>query len=129
MAVKSVIDIDVNDAKFKRFSDTFNKYQAALAKQPDMWKKSDKEVGHFGSTFAAITAALFAQNELHKEGQETLDKSNKNLANHASLWNTIHKSTTGVLKDVGSIAKWLTKMGIDLGLGAIVTDIADRLVC
>lgn len=124
MAVKSVLDIDVNDESFKRFTDLFGKYRDSLANQPDMWKRVGKESDKAGESFADIAATLLAMNSLTKENAEQMDKSNGELSHHASLWKSVHRSTTGVLRNVGDIAKWLTRMGIDLGLGAVGTGIA-----
>ena len=127
MAVKSVIDIDINDESFKRFADKFGEYQELLGKQPDLWKKANKESGKTGETFAAIAASILAINSLSKEGTQQFDKSNKELEHHASLWTKVHRSTTGVLQNVGDIAKWLARMGVDLGLGAVGAGIAGLL--
>jgi hypothetical protein len=54
VTLKSVIDIDIDDAKFQRFKALFDKYQAALAKTPDMWAKANKE--QRATTGAATTA-------------------------------------------------------------------------
>ena len=39
MALKAVYDIDVDDTKFRKFKELFDKYQAALAKLPKDWEK------------------------------------------------------------------------------------------
>lgn len=44
MAVKSIIDVEINDSQFQRFKATWNKYQEELAKAPDAWKKLGAEV-------------------------------------------------------------------------------------
>ena len=124
MTVKSVVDIDVNDASFKRFSELFGKYQAALSKQPDMWKKTGQETSKATQSFADIAATLLAMNILHKEGQQTVVKTGKELQHQQSLWTKIHRSTTGVVKDVGDIGKWLARMGVNLGLAGIASGIA-----
>ncbi len=44
MATKSVIEVDVQDGAFRRFSEMFAKYQDLLKKTPDAWKKVGDEV-------------------------------------------------------------------------------------
>src|SRR5271163_4124336 len=44
MAVKSIIEIDVDDASFKAFSQTFAKYQAQLAKMPAVWANTTIQI-------------------------------------------------------------------------------------
>jgi hypothetical protein len=119
VAVKSVLDIDINDEKFKRFSALFDKYQSALGKLPGMWKDVDKETAGAAATFANITAAMMAQSHVQNEANEAARNSGKELQHHSSLWNRIQKSTTGVLGNVAGIAKWLARMGVGLGLGGL----------
>ena len=79
MAVKSVLDIDINDEKFKRFSALFDKYQSALGKLPGMWKDVDKETAGAAATFANITAAMMAQSHVQNEANEAARNSGKEL--------------------------------------------------
>ncbi|MHB8423930.1 MAG: hypothetical protein ACYDB9_02070 [Gammaproteobacteria bacterium] len=119
MSVHTVIDIDVNDEHFKRFTDLFNKYRDAVAKQPEAWKKVGASTKSTRTNFETMAAALMAQSHLARETGRSADQSNKTLSRQQSLWNTIHRSTTGVFKNVVGIAKLLTEMGIGLGLGAL----------
>jgi len=119
VAVKSVIDIDVNDAHFKRFTELFNKYRDAVAKQPEAWKKVGASTKSTSTNFETMAAAMMAQSHMAKEVGRSSDQSNKTLTRQQGLWNTIHRSTTGVFKNVTGIAKLLTEMGIGLGLGAL----------
>ncbi len=119
MAVHSVIDIDVNDEHFKRFTDLFNKYREAVAKQPEAWKKVGASTKSTSTNFETMAAAMMAQSHMAREVGRSTDQSNKTLTRQQSLWNTIHRSTTGVFKNVVGIAKLLTEMGIGLGLGAL----------
>ena len=61
---RPVIDIDVNDDKFKAFQKEFEKYQEALKKLPGAWGETDKAVEGTAGTYATMTAALLAQQEL-----------------------------------------------------------------
>lgn len=119
MTTKSILDIEVNDAQFKRFKELYDKYQASLDKLPGAWKTVGKETEKSASHFSTMTAALMAQNQLIKEFYRTTDKAGKTLQHHSSLWTRIVKSTTGVLGNVVGIARWLTRMGVGLGLGAL----------
>lgn len=116
MAVKSILDIEVNDEQFKRFKQLYDQYQSTLQKMPKQWGQVGKETDKIGSHFEAMTSALMAQNQLLKEVYSTGDKTSKTLTHHASLWTRIQRSTTGVLKDVAGIARWLTRTGVKLGL-------------
>ncbi len=124
MAVKSVIDIDVNDEQFKRFSDLFNKYKSTLDKMPGAWKKVGASTKKNADDFQTMTAALLAQNHLHKEIGTSSNQANQTLHRQTSLWNTIHRRTTGVFRNVTGIAKLLTEMGVGVGLGTLGFGIA-----
>ena len=39
MALRSVLEVDVDDSKFKVFRGNFEKFKESLAKMPDMWKQ------------------------------------------------------------------------------------------
>lgn len=116
MAVKPVIDIDVNDAKFQRFAELFGKYQAQLSKVPGQWKEVGKAEAQAGSEFEKILASFFAMGELQGELLDSSDKDNKNLQKKANLWQGIKKTTGGILDDVDKISKTLLKWGL-IGFG------------
>ena len=83
MAVKSIVQIDVDDAKFKAFNELFQKYNAQLGKMPEMWASIGKETRCYnGSAFQVVTAALLANNEMMLK-----------------LVDAQHKVTTGKRKD------------------------------
>lgn len=63
MTVKSVIDVDINDAAFKKFQALFDKYQAALAKTPGDWGKVNAAVSGTALTVETLVAGLSAQAE------------------------------------------------------------------
>jgi hypothetical protein len=44
MAVKSIIEIDVQDQSFKKFVELFGKFQEALNDMPGAWKESEKAI-------------------------------------------------------------------------------------
>lgn len=44
MAVKSIVDIDVNDAAFRRFHATYRQYQQLLSQAPKSWREVNSNV-------------------------------------------------------------------------------------
>lgn len=118
MTIKSVVDIDLNEEKFKRFTDLYGKYEAALKKQPGEWQAAEKGADATGDAVNKIMAAFLATGQFHREMNEENEKDNKNLKQKAGLWQNISKSSSRVLKDVEGIAKWMLKLGaIALGTG------------
>lgn len=118
MTIKSVVDIDLDDAKFKRFTDLYSKYETALKKQPGEWKQAEKGAEETGDAVTKVMAAFLATGQFHRELADSNEKDNKNLKKKASLWEGISKSSGKILKDVEGIAKFmLTIGGIALGAG------------
>lgn len=106
---RPVIDIDVNDDKFKAFQKEFEKYQEALKKLPGAWGETDKAVEGTAGTYATMTAALLAQQELlatsvdhheslHRVARST-DTSMQSLARSTGrVAANIKSATTSLLK-------------------------------
>lgn len=117
MAIRSVVDIDINDGRFKEFSAQFQKYQELLAKTPGAWANMDKSMQ---SGFSTLSSALLAQldiiNKTNKAEQDLNNTSNK----AASAWRDISKSTKSVLTNIKdttiSLFKWASVGTIFTGL-------------
>lgn len=117
MAIRSVVDIDINDGRFKEFSAAFEKYQALLAKTPGAWANMDKGMK---SGFSTLSSALLAQldiiNKTNKAEQDLTNTSNKT----AAAWRDVSKSTKSVLTNIKdttiSLFKWASIGSIFTGL-------------
>jgi len=72
-----IVKIPVDDAAFKRFLDTFNKYQKELAAQPEMWKGMNEGMVNAALSGAAIAAEIAHQAEATKELAEAEAKRDK----------------------------------------------------
>lgn len=121
MTLKSVLDIDVNDSKFQRFQALFEKYQAALAKSPGMWKAVDKAANAAGSQFEKMAAALMAQNQLSREGAEASRAQDRHLTRSDQLWTSMAKSTRSIAGNILSATRSLLSWsGIISGIGGLL---------
>lgn len=117
MAIRSVVDIDINDGRFKEFSAAFEKYQALLAKTPGAWANMDKDMK---SGFSTLSSALLAQldiiNKTNKAEADLTNTSNKT----ASAWRDVSKSTKSVLTNIKdttiSLFKWASIGSLFTGL-------------
>lgn len=58
-----ILKIPIDDAAFQRYLRTFAKYQAEVAKQPDMWKGINTTLGDTAIAGAAIAAEIAHQTE------------------------------------------------------------------
>lgn len=74
MAVKSVIDIDVNDEKFKAFIAAFEKYQSALKSMPGAWDDTSASVAASALATKHVTEELEKQHEIALQLQEDEEK-------------------------------------------------------
>lgn len=110
MAVKSIIDIAVNDDQFKAFSALFEKYQEQLAKTPSAWASVNKEAKGTGDGFKAVAAALLAQNELVRKQAQAARDAAKAAKDQESSWASVAKNTklaaTNIANATLSLLKW-----------------------
>ena len=126
MAVKSILDIDVNDAQFGRFKELFDQYYNQLAKSPGLWKASGKEQDAVASKFEKMASAMLAQTRVI-QGQAEDDK--RRLASTVQserLWTSMARSTkdfaSNILHATDSLLKWtglLSAVGGLLGAGGL----------
>lgn len=142
---KSIIDIDVNDEKFRDFIDMFEQYKTALGTLPGEWSKSEKSLDSHVSSFVEMTAALMAQAELHRKidaaeiasaaaqhraNVEKTEEAKKQAAiaekyrlsveRTSRITKDIRQNTIGIAKEVGnatlSLLKWVGIGGVVSGL-------------
>ena len=110
MSVKSVIEIDVNDDKFKAFQAAFDRYQKVLDQQAKKWEEVSK-------TFDKI-------NKKTKEVNKSLSDNNKHLKDAAYTTANIARNMASAAL---SAAKWLTfgAIGGGFGLGGLASSASD----
>lgn len=141
MAAKSIVEIDVQDEKFKSFLEKFNEYQKALSELPEQWRgavhglgEAAKETervrdGTEGITkaFADGVAALSSVNDGLDRLNGNLEKATKTQAefnkksggarNFLNKASKDAKSLAGHIKDATtSLLSWGTVLGLFSGL-------------
>lgn len=127
MAVKSVVDIEVNDGAFQNFSSMFEKYKAALGQLPDDWKAVGKAIDNTGSVFEQTLAALLAQRaivegiaEVEKDRADEAERRRKEderaARSGAMHWRDMLRTTRGVAANVGEATKSLLRWSGIVGL-------------
>jgi hypothetical protein len=122
MSTTSIIQIDVQDEKFKAFQKNFELYQSLLKKQPQEWNAADQAALKHAKNVEMLYSKLDAHNKEIEKHKKNLDKSvddgNQKLKNTAKISGEIaaNFASTAV-----SIAKWLTlgAIGSGFGLGAL----------
>lgn len=110
--LKSIVDIDVNDAQFRRFSEMFEKYRQQLQKMPGAWAAIGKE-------HRAIAASMMAQNQLVREQTNLEQKQLSTLERAESLWRGMGSASGTVLRNVLGIGRTVLKWGSILGGGLL----------
>lgn len=120
MAVRSIIDIDLDDSKFVAFKNLYDKYDASLSKMPAQWAKVSSGAGASKAIFQTMlttTAVVAAQMKLIVDTESVAEKSAKR---HATSWQSMARSTKDFASNVRSatveFAKWTGIIGVFSGL-------------
>ena len=130
MPVKPILEIEINDAAFRRFYELFEQYAAEVKDMPAAWQSVGDAMGESGKALeggamsakealalAAAQAGVVAEaiSEASK-AQGTLEQKT-----HAttSKMNALGKSVKGIAGTITSIGGWILKIGAMGGIGAI----------
>jgi len=120
MATKSVIDIEINDEKFKEFQKLFEKYQKSLDKMPGQWGKINKSSASLQGNFDKIQHALDTVAKRLDKNYTTLQNTDRVAKNTANHFSQIGKNASSIAKSVSSTTFNLLKWGsIGLATGLI----------
>lgn len=100
MVVKSIVDIDIDDSKFSRFKELFDKYSAVLSKQPGLWNKVNQQTA----------ATMLTVNQLGRQITTNTTQQGKVLGYNAKSWVAIAGSAksiaSSVLNTTTHLIKW-----------------------
>jgi hypothetical protein len=124
MAVKSIIEIDVQDDAFKAFVALFDKYQSALKKMPGAWADAESAASDLALTISKdndklrIGANLISkQTDEQKKLQRQIEASNR-------AWTEFGKTTVNIGRTVAGISlnilKWGAVSGLFTGVGGLL---------
>lgn len=119
MATRSIISVDVDDAKFVRFQALYAKYTEELGKTPNAWKAAGKESAAMATQFERMAAALMAQNALSAESKDADEKRLKQLSTSERLWTSMSKSASSIARSVLDVGTGLLKWGGLIGGAAL----------
>ncbi len=120
MPVKSVIDIEVNDADFKRFVGVFEKYQGEVNASPGVWNRvadaADKAAHASVAMGAAVGAAFTGLRNIGAE-HETVTRHTKAQAGFwSSIATSADKFTRRVYDATRSLLRWGELTGLISGI-------------
>ena len=109
MVAKSIVSVDVDDAKFKAFKDLFDKYQAQLEKMPEAWKAASAEQQGLMRGFANVTAAMLAHNDIARKTASEGHRGATETDRQAKSWHSIARDSKEVAGNVASMTRSFVK--------------------
>ena len=115
MSVKSIIDVDINDAGFKAFKSQFDNYQKALKTMPKAWAELKNSLDGSKRSYQTILGLVAAQNLNQKAtllAQKDLDRL---TTTHVDRWRSLAKYSSDFAGNLLRSAAHLGKIGLELG--------------
>ena len=126
MTVKSILDVEINDAKFKKFAELFARYQAALKALPGAWGDVSAGIKDAASATSDLRTETERQNLALHAQEDGVKKVNAVARTTALVWSSIASSAKTVGQHISSatssLAKWTTLTSVVsglLGMGAL----------
>jgi hypothetical protein len=120
MAVKSVIEVDVDDKAFKNFQALYQKYQTQLKGMPKVWGEVSKQIDGTKKTFQGLIAGLIVE-RFHQQAilkaQKEVDKLTRTTAEN---WANIGRHSSGFLGTLKNIGHTATRLAKDLGIFGLI---------
>jgi hypothetical protein len=127
LAVKSVIDIEVNDASFKKFVESFKDYQDMLGKQPRNWQGLNSGIDKAVASLDKLVSSFQEMVDLTRERQkigENVTTQTRGQTTHVERQAQVWKNLGRTIKDAAghivgmtrSLLSWGTLTGVLSGL-------------
>lgn len=120
MTVKSIVDIDIRDGKFREFSKIFEKYQSALKSMPQAWKAVNDKIDGSRVSFDKLVDSMVAANVQEKLREKAQERADRLTQTSADRWRSMArdaKSFAGSIKDATlNLLRWGAASGIVGGL-------------
>ena len=115
MALKSVIDIDINDGAWKRFIEQHQRYQEALQKAPVLWKHAAAEAGAMADKIESATDELKKQAALSDKMTKAENQQERELSAVEKHWQKILKHSEAIKKNAAEAGSTLSNVGAGFG--------------
>jgi Transglycosylase-like domain len=111
MALRSLLQIDVNDDQFKTFHQAFSKYQAELSKLPAGWQSTNAAVAETAVTMEGLTALMLAQNEHMASLLKAQGAFGAATRSSVHYMGSLQRAAHGVAHAIGTATRELLKWG------------------
>lgn len=126
MGARSIIDVDVNDDRFKAFLDLYSKYESGLKKAAPHWKASERSAEAAAQATAHITAETKKQATLQQQVARAREKADrdaekaqrKRLDDAKKRMDNIRDTTKSI---AGFLASGTANLVKWVGIGGILT--------
>jgi soluble lytic murein transglycosylase-like protein len=121
VAVKSIIDIDVNDEAFKSFLKSLDKYKATLKELPGAWNATGEAINTTHDDIVSVGSAVMANTEMLVKQLSVHEKINRAVSTTDRLMISLRKSTSKVLSDLKDSAWGVLKWSSAFAIGGAAT--------
>ena len=116
MAIRSIIDIEINDSGFQRFAKLFEGYRSKLESTPELWQKAAETAGAAAKATTEIGASVgAAAYALHKIGIEQTGMA-RSAHTQARSWNAMAKDAGKFALHIADATRSLLRWGALTGL-------------
>ena len=120
MALKTILEVEIDDSKFRKFRELFDAYNRQLAKVPGAWKEVNKETAQNRTLMDKLIQAAADQNINSGKQANNAKQMEASIRGSSRLWVETAGSAATVEKYVTSItsklAKWSTLTAVFTGL-------------
>jgi hypothetical protein len=126
VALKSVLEIDVNDSAFVRYQEKFKEYTNTLSGTPGIWAKVTKEIDASQKSFKELVAAAIARQGYAKLNAAAEEVASRALEQQSRSWSEMARSSKSfagnILDATRALLRWgsiITAAGGLLGAGGL----------
>lgn len=113
--VTSILDIDVNDSRFKDFQQSFVKYHEMLDKMPAKWTQAKNEADGVLSTVEKLLAAVTAQQAVIGKSNTTFHQTTSIIGSTTLAMGSLVRESASFARNIVSATTSMLKWGGILG--------------
>lgn len=127
MALKAIVDLELNDRAWVKFQEQYAKYEAALANSPAAWNAVNKSIDGSRESFDKLVGAASARlvqakltAEAEKVASDQLKRQSGEATSQARSWSSMAKDSKAfagnVIGATKSLLRWAEITGVVSGL-------------
>jgi Transglycosylase SLT domain len=127
MALKAIVDLELNDSAWTKFQAQYAKYETALKNSPAAWNAVNKEIDGSRASFDKLVGAASARlvqakltAEAEKVASDQLKRQSGEATSQARSWSSMAKDSKAfagnVVNATKSLLRWAEVTGVVSGL-------------